>query len=306
MTGRLSCVLVALAACCCPAPLYAQFTDPRTYTVAPVGISQLEVNYIHAEADASLDTSLEVVGAHFEQNEAALSYTHNFSMLSRLAWIKLGVPYATVSGSVAGTNISGSTTGAGDSSIQFAMLLKGGRALRASEFAAYEPASTVGLSVTVTAPTGEYDAGKLLNLGSHRWSFKPELAISCPFGPERSWEADAYINVYFFTDNTTYHGVEVLRQEPLAGVEGHLSHDFTPHLWASLDLRYGFRGEAVVDGVSQNDAQESLVAGAEANWSPSPSHSFVLVFAKALVYRNAPSATGVALRYVYTWEVASR
>jgi len=306
MTGRLSCVLVALAACSSPAALYAQFTDPRTYTLAPVGISQLEVDYIHAEADASIDASIEVAGAHFEQNQAVVSCTHNFSMLSHLAWIKLGVPYATVSGSIAGTSISGSTTGAGDSSLQFTTLLKGGRALSAAEFAAYQPAPTVGLSVTITAPTGEYDAEKLLNLGSHRWSLKPELALSYPFGPDQSWVADAYVNVYFFTDNTAYHGVEVLRQEPLPGIEAHLSHDFTPRLWASLDLRYGFRGETVVDGVNQNDAQESLVAGAEANWSPSPSHSFVFVFAKALVHHNAPSATGVALKYVYTWGAAAR
>ena len=305
MTGRRLCALVGLAVGC-PAALHAQFTDPRTYAVVPIGISQLEIDYIHAEADASIDTSLEVVGAHFEQNEAVLSLTHNFSMLSQLAWIKLGVPYATVSGSVAGTGISGSTTGAGDSSFQFTTLLKGGRALSAAEFAAYEPAPTVGLSLTVTAPTGEYDAEKLLNLGSHRWSCKPEVGVSYPFGPEQSWEVDGYVNVYFFTDNTSYKGAEVLRQEPLPGVEGHLIHDFSPRLWASLDVRYGFRGETVVDGVSQNDSQESLVAGAEANWSPSSSHSFVFVFAKALVYRNAPSATGVALKYVYTWGAASK
>jgi len=301
MTRQRFSVLVAITASCCSPALYAQFTDPRTYVVAPVGISQLEVDYAHAEADASIDTSLEVVGAHFEQNEAAVSYAHNFGMLGQLAWVKVDVPFASVNGSLAGSNISGSTSGAGDSSLQFTTLIKGGKALSEAEFATYEPITTLALSVTVTAPTGEYDADKLLNLGSHRWSFKPEFALSYPFGPEQRWELDAYINVYFFTDNTAYKGVEVLRQEPLPGVEGHISYDFTPRLWASLDLRYGFRGETLVDGVNQNDAQESLIAGTEASWSPTPSHSFVILLAKALVYRNAPSGTRVALKYVYSW-----
>ena len=305
MTGRLFSALLAITASCCPPALYAQFTDPRTYTVAPVGLNQLELVYDHASADASLDTSLEVVGAHFEQNEAAVSYTHNFGVLGQLTWVKVNVPFAAVSGSVAGTNISASNTGAGDSSLQLTALLKGGKALSATEFATYTPGTTLALSVTISAPTGEYDAQKLLNLGSNRWSFKPEFAVSYPFGPEHRWWVEGYVNAYFFTDNTTYHGVEILRQEPLPGLEGHISYDFTRSLWASLDLRYSFRGRTVIDGVNQNDAQELLTAGTEASWSPSSNHSLVILFTKALVYRNAPAETRVALKYVYRWGAAS-
>jgi hypothetical protein len=306
MTRRLISALVAIAAFCCPSMLFAQFTDPRTYTMAPIGINQLELDYGHASADASLDTSLEVVGAHFEQNAAAVSYARNFGMFGRLTWVKLNVPFASVSGSVAGTNISGSTTGAGDSSLQFTTLLAGGKALREEEFAAYNPGTTLALSMTLSAPTGKYDADRLLNLGSNRWSFKPEFAVSHPFGPDQSWEVDAYFNVYFFTDNTEYHGTEILRQEPLPGVELHFSHDLTRTIWASFDLRYSFRGDTIVEGSNQNDAQELLVAGAEASWSPGPNYSFVLLMAKSLVYRNAPSESLVALKCAYRWGAASK
>lgn len=305
MNGRFFSALVAITASCCPPAVYAQFTDPRTYTVVPVGLNVLELDYAHAEADASLDTSLEVVGAHFKLNEGAISYTNNFGMLGHLGWVKVNVPFASVSGSVVGTDVSGSTTGFGDSSLQLTALLLGGKALSAAEFAAYKPSTTLALSLTVSAPTGEYDADKLLNLGSHRWSFKPEFAVSQPFGPERRWEFDGYVNVEFFTNNTTYHGTEILRQEPLPGVEGHLSYDFTHSLWASLDLRYSFRGDTVVEGVNQDDAQELLTAGTEVSWSPSSNHSLVILFAKALVYRNAPAETRVALKYVYSWGAPS-
>jgi len=301
MNGRIFSVLAVSTACCSSRTLYAQFTDPRTYTVSPAGVNELELDYAYAHADASVDTSLEVVGAHFVLNEVALSYTRTFSALGHLAWVKASVPFASVSGSVAGTNIPGSTTGAGDSSLELAALLKGGKALSAAEFAAYEPATTLGASLTVSAPTGEYNADNLLNLGSHRWSFKPEFAVSIPFGPEHGWEADVYINAYFFTDNTEYRGVEVLRQEPLPGLEGHISYTFTPSLWSSFDVRYSFRGDTVVDGLDQDDAQENLTVGAEASWSPNSDNSFNLVFAKALVHRNAPAYTGIAIKYVYSW-----
>jgi hypothetical protein len=293
--------LLVLAVGCFPRDLYAQFTDPRTYTVSPVGLNQLEIDYARAHADASLDPSLEVGGAHVDINQELIAYTRNVGLLDYLGWIKATVPFAQLSGSVAGTQLSGSTSGAGDASLELAMLLKGGRALSAAEFSKYEPATTWGAGVTITAPTGKYNPDKLLNLGANRWSFKPEIGVSHPFGPDESWVIDGYVNAYFFTDNTSYRGVEVLRQEPLPGVETHLSHDFTSHFWMSLDLRYAFRGDTAVDGVDQNSTQQSLVVGSEASWSPNERHTFALVFASAVVHKNAPAATGVLIRYTYSW-----
>jgi hypothetical protein len=73
-----------------------------------------------------------VVGAHLVIKEAVLSYTHNFSALGHLAWVKASVPLASVHGSVDGADISTATTGVGDSSLEFAALLKGGEALSAA------------------------------------------------------------------------------------------------------------------------------------------------------------------------------
>ena len=280
---------------------WAQFTDARNYAEGPVGLNSLEFTYAYVRGNASLDTALVVSSENLDLNKGTFSYTHNFSMLGRLAWVSANVPLASLAGTVAGTNASGSTSGLGDSSFELAMLLKGGPALSAAELASYERPMILGMSLTVTAPTGEYDGNKLLNLGSHRWSFKPELGISYPFGPERKWEVDGYINAYFFTDNTSYRGVEILHQEPLPGLEAHLSYSVTPGFWASLDSRYAFRGETVVDGLEQNNAQENLTVGAEASWAPNAHNSLDVVFAKALVHRNAPTYTGVSLSYTYSW-----
>jgi hypothetical protein len=183
-------VCFTLVAVRTPDQVYAQFTDPRNYDNTPVGTNQLELAYAYAHANASLDTSLIIAGARFDVNQGTIDYTRYFGLAHRLVWVEASVPLAGLNGSVSGSNIQGSTTGAGDSSYQVAVLLKGGPALSVAEFENYRPITTVGMSLTIAAPTGP---NKILNLGSDRWSFKPEIAVSYPFGPEQKWEVGAIL-----------------------------------------------------------------------------------------------------------------
>lgn len=285
-----------------PGSLDGQFTDPRAYDSAPVGTNQLELAYVYARANASIDTSLIVAGAELKLNQGTIDYSRYFSLIRRVAWVEATVPFAGLGGSVTGANISGSRIGFGDTSYEFAILLKGAPALSVAQFANYKPATTLGLSLTVTAPTGLYGADKILNLGSDRWAFKPEIALSHPFGPRQKWEFDAYGSAYFFTDNRAYHRVEILQQRPLPGIEGHISYAFTPGFSASFDTRYSFAGETFVDGLNQSNAQQNLLLGSELTVSPGSQNNYlVLEFAKAVAHRNGPAWAGVGVRYVFSW-----
>src|SRR5262249_23621656 len=153
-------------------------------------------------------------------------------------------------------------------------------ALGVAQFEDYRPSASLGTSLTITAPTGSYDSNRILNLGSNRWSFKPEVALRYPFGPEQKWQVDAYANVYFFTHNTTYQGREILRQEPLVGLEGHISYSISDSVWVSLDTRYAFRGSTSVDGVDQNNAQRVFVLGTEMTATIDSRNSLLFAFAK--------------------------
>jgi hypothetical protein len=125
--------------------------------------------------------------------------------------------------------------------------------------------------------------------------------VSHPFGPEQKWVFDAYSNVYFYTDNTSYRGREILRQEALPGLEGHMSYSFNDRVWTSLDLRYSFRASTILNGVNQDNPQQNLVLGTETNVSVTGRNSLVFAVAKSLVHRNGPAVTGVSVRYDYTW-----
>ena len=279
----------------------AQFTDPRNYQNVPVGINQLELAYAYVRSNTSIDTSFIVSGAKFNLNQGLIDYTRYFAFLHRMAWVEATIPIANLNGSISGTGITGSTTGTGDSGYTAAILLKGGPALSPEQFANAQTITSIGLSLSTTAPTGQYDPNKLLNLGSDRWSFKPELAISKPFGPEQRWVFDAYANSYFYTDNTSYRGAEVLRQRALLGLEGHISYGFNNTISASLDTRYSFRGATTVGGINQDNPQRNFILGSEIVVSPNSRNSFIFEFAKATVHKNGPSLTGFSVKYDYTW-----
>jgi hypothetical protein len=280
---------------------FAQFSDPRNYQNTPVGINQLELAYAYARSNTSIDTSFIVAGAKFNLNQGVIDYTRYFALLHRTAWVEANVPIANLSGSITGTDIAGSTVGAGDSGYTAAILLKGGPAFSPEQFANAKTVTSVGMSLSMTAPTGQYDANKLLNLGSDRWSFKPELAISKPFGPEQRWVFDGYANSYFYTDNRSYRGAEVLRQRALLGLEGHISYTVNNAVWASLDTRYSFLGDTTVNDVNQDDRQRNFIVGSELVVSANSRNSFTFEYAKAVVHRNGPSIGGFAVRYDYTW-----
>ena len=301
MNRRLLFVGCALAILLRPERALAQFTDAHAYDNTPVGINQIETGYAFVHGNASIDPSLVIGGANLDVNQGTIAYTRYFGLFHRLAWVEAAVPLARLSGSISGTDIHGSTAGTGDSAYTMAMLVKGGPALNAAQFENVKPTTTLGVSVAFTAPTGLYDPDKILNLGSDRWSFKPEIALSHPFGPEQKWQLDAYVNAYFYTDNTSYRGREILRQEPLTGLEGHISYSFTDSLWISADTRYSFRGATALDGVDQNNAQQNLIVGSETRMSINSRHSLLFEVAKAVVHENSPAVVGVAVKYDYVW-----
>jgi hypothetical protein len=146
----------------CPVHRYAYI---RQHTC---GVNQFELDYGYARTNTSIDTSLTIAGAELNLNQGPIDYTRYFSAFHRLDWLKASVPLAGLDGSVNGTKSEASRTGAGDSTHEVAMLLKGGPALSVQQSADYKQA-TITVSLAIIAPTGLYSGRKLLNLDADRW-----------------------------------------------------------------------------------------------------------------------------------------
>jgi hypothetical protein len=110
----------------------------------------------------------------------------------------------------------------------------------------------LGASLKIVSPTGQYDPTKLINWGNNRWAFKPEIGYSQRWG---HLILDAYAAAWFFTTNPEFFshnpffpGTQTQTEAPVAAFEGHLSYDFKPRLWVSLDANFWHGGETSLNG----------------------------------------------------------
>jgi hypothetical protein len=122
------------------------------------------------------------------------------------------------------------------------------------EFVKYRQQAVVGTSLQIAAPLGQYDPNLRVNLGTNRWSFKPEIGVSRAQG---RWTLELYGSVKFFTANNKYLRTSALEQYPIGAVQGHIAYNFRPRIWAAFDAVYYAGGRTTIDGVKRNDCVPS-------------------------------------------------
>ena len=159
------------------ADVKAQEAEPRSYSNTPVGLNFLIAGYVYAQGKLAFDPNLSIADAKFHSNTGLLAYVRSFDFAGQSAKFDVIVPGASfdAQGFVNGLPREREMAGLGDPRFRFSFNLFGAPALSAKDFASYQQDLIVGVSLQVSAPLGQYDNTKLLNLGSNRWSFKPEL-----------------------------------------------------------------------------------------------------------------------------------
>lgn len=101
-------------------------------------------------------------------------------------------------------------------------------------------------------PLGQYDASRLINIGSNRWAFKPELGLSQPLG---NVFLEAAAGAWLFTANTDFFGGQRREQKPLWTFQLHAGYTFRPALWLARNATYYTGGQRRVNGVAKQDRQ---------------------------------------------------
>jgi hypothetical protein len=237
-------LIVALAA---GAMVHAQELEPRAYANAPVGLNFLLLGYGYSQGDVAFESSLPIEDAKLTVHGAFLAYVRALDVWGRAGKLDIVLPYASLSGTarVAGQLRERDVSGLGDPRFRFSVLLYGAPALSATEFAEYTPDLIVGASLAVTAPLGQYDSDKLVNIGTNRWSVKPELGISKTLGP---FTLEVDTSVTFYTTNDDFFGGRTLERDPLYAVQGHVIYHTRWGVWAAVDATYYTGGRTTIDG----------------------------------------------------------
>ena len=181
----------------------AQDLEPKAYAASPVGATFLVAAASQSSGSIIFDPTLPITDAKATINGVAIGYGTTFGLFGKLSLVSAVVPIAwgDISGRVGEEGRAVSRTGLADSRFKLSMNLRGNDAMRMQDFARAPRRTIIGTSVTIAAPTGEYDRTRLINIGNHRWAFKPEVGVAVPSG---HWDIDAYVGVWLFTPNETF------------------------------------------------------------------------------------------------------
>jgi hypothetical protein len=191
----------------------------------------------------------------------AAKYIRTFELFEKSARIGLVQAYqrGRWHGLVDGVPRSVRRGGLSDSVMRFAINLYGAPPLKGEEFAAYrakvDVETIVGTALVVQLPTGEYKDGKLINLGTNRYTFRPQLGVVHSRG---KWSLELTGAVYIYTDNKDFFDGNKLKNDPLYTLQTHLVYTFRPGLWAAAGAGYGYGGESNVNGDEKDDRKENI------------------------------------------------
>ena len=188
--------------------------------------------------------------------------------------------------------------GFADPRFHFSLNLYGAPALSLPEFANYKQDIIIGASLRVAAPLGQYDSSKLVNIGTNRWSIKPELGISKALGP---LTLDLAAGVTFYTDNDDFFGGHTREQASVYSVQGHLIYNFGRGVWGALDGTYYTGGRTTLDGREGNDLLESSRLGLTLSLLVSIHNSVKLYASTGVSTRTGSDFDAVGIAWQYRW-----
>jgi outer membrane putative beta-barrel porin/alpha-amylase len=189
-------------------------------------------------------------------------------------------------------------TGLADLTLKLSVNLYGAPALSLKEFSGYHQDTIIGVSLQVTAPSGQYIPSKLINIGTNRWSIKPEIGVSKALAP---WTFEAAAGVTFFTDNDEYFGTNTRHQNALFSVQGHVIYNFTRKMWAALDATYYTGGRTSLNGNGDNDLQNNSRWGGTYAYSLARQNSIKLYFSSGVVARTGSEFRIYGIGWQYRW-----
>jgi hypothetical protein len=280
----------AVAAIACllaiPGSALAQDLEPKAYSSSPAGAAFLVVGLGRSTGSVLTDPTLPLTDVEARINGLPLAAGYTFGLFGKLALVTAAVPYTwgDVSGQVGEEARAVSRSGLADSRAKLSINLVGNPAMRLREYVKAPRKAIVGTSLTVVAPTGQYDGTKLINLGTNRWGLKPEVGVSVPKG---RWDVDAYLGVWLFTDNDDFYpGGRVRSQDRVVAFQGHVSYTFRPRLWAAVNATWYQGGGATVEGGQPSGSMNNARLGATVSFPMGRQQSLKVAYSSGVAVRT--------------------
>jgi hypothetical protein len=294
--ARVLCLLL------CTAPLAAQDLDPRAYAHVPVNGTFLVTGFSVSQGAIVTDPSLAVTDIDATVEAPSLGVARSFSFFGKTAQAFGALPYAwaQVSGKVLEEASDITRAGLSDMRLRFSVLVHGAPAASVVEIAKAPRRTILGTSLNIVAPTGQFFPDRLINVGTNRWAFRPEFAVSHPVG--QRWLLDLYSGLWLFTSHHEFYPGNASRsQAPMGSFQAHVSYNFTRLSWAAFDTTYYVGGRSTVDGVENDDRQNNLRVGSTLVLPVGRRHSVKLAVSRGAIVRAGTNFTTISVGWQTAW-----
>jgi len=280
-------------------PALAVDDGARAYWKGRAGTQGVSFQYLSLDLQAS-DSQQFAPGQYIYANadaEASIfvaNYVRHMTLFNRPSSLSLAI----AGGSV---DINANTT---DPSAQLVVNLFGTPPLKANfDLLDYEPTWTLDTAVMLGVPIGEYDDDKLVNMGLNRWFGRVAFPFKYHFGvftPGYMSSLEVTPAVWLFAENDDFMG-QKLENDPMWQLEAHLTHDFTPSFFGSLDLLYrgGFQSE--VNGVEVGDELDIGNLGFTLSYQVTDNLSIRTGFSSNVFGDNNLDNSIIRIQFVYGW-----
>jgi hypothetical protein len=279
-----------------------QDLDPRSYLRLPMRTTTLITGFNYSRGGVVTDPTLPFTNVKADVQLAMVGAMQSFNFFGLTSSLLAVLPYswAQASGDVGEQRTSITRAGMADMRLRWSVLLLGGKAASVAELRKAPRKTIVGFSLNTITPTGEFFSDKLVNLGTNRWSFRPELALSQPIGSR--WLIDAYAGVWLFTDNKSFYPGNAIRtQDPMGAFQLHLSYNIKPTLWVAFNSTYYTGGQSSINNSLKDDRQSNVRVGFTAVVPTGKMSSLKLAVSKGAVVRFGQDFTTYSLGWQRTW-----
>jgi hypothetical protein len=264
----------------------AQELEPRALSPAPVGTTFFLTGFGNVQGAVVVDPTVPVQDVEAEFSTTLIAGGYTFALWGRQARVLALQPYAwgSFSSEIGGQQQSRALNGLLDPRVKFSVGLVGAPALTPEEFARTPRRTVIGASLTIIAPTGEYDSTRLINLGFNRWAFKPEIGIWHPMG---RWTLEGSAGIWFYTTNDSYFPGSAKRtQDPFLGLQAHVSYTFDNGAWIGLDGTWFSGGKTHVNETAASDRQNNTRLGATLSLPMSGEQSLKFIYSTGVATRR--------------------
>ena len=281
--------------------LWAQELEPRSYAVVPTGLHAMALSFTHSTGNVVTEGSSPVQDLDVTNNVFNLGYVQTFTFFDKLARVAVSMPFGFLNGTAKfqGLDTAGSRTGFYDGRIKFGVNLIGSPALQPKDFQKFQEHTVFGASMVISVPIGQYYPSKLINLGSNRWGFKPELGLS---HREGRLFYEIYTGVWMYTENSDYFKSYRQKENVLFTFQAHVDYTFKHGKYLALNGGFADGGETTLNGREQNDEEQNWRLGATFSTPVFNRHQSIKAMVNTgLATKAGQNFTALTVVYQYSW-----